>query len=161
MRIKNLKDAPDWLKAAKTEGEDVEILDGRVIWHTGIWHTGTWHGGDWRGGAWYDGTWHGGDWHDGAWNNGNWRGGNWHKGVWLGGNFLGHEVLTSGLCLVKRPNDNERPCSYVITADAIMVSAGCFYGTVDELEGRAKSEGKPHYIDFCNNLRNLQKGLTR
>ena len=62
MRISELKDAPAWLKAARTENENVEIANGRVLWHDGVWHDGVWHGGVWRGGVWHGGEWFGGEW---------------------------------------------------------------------------------------------------
>jgi len=40
MKRSELKACPYWLREATVENENVEISDGRVIWH----------GGDWRGG---------------------------------------------------------------------------------------------------------------
>jgi hypothetical protein len=79
-RIADLADAPEWLRAAHVSAEDVEIIDGRVVWLGGVWRVGTWHDGVWHDGVWLGGVWHGGVWHDGTWRDGTWLG-----GVWLGG----------------------------------------------------------------------------
>ena len=60
MKIKDLPNAPEWLKNASVLNEDVSISKyGNVIWHGGDWL-----GGDWRGGVWHGGDWHGGVWRD-------------------------------------------------------------------------------------------------
>jgi hypothetical protein len=89
MKISELANAPKWLKDAKTEREDVDIIGGVVVWHYGVWLGGTWHDGVWHGGTWRDGTWHGGTWRDGVWHGGNWRDGIWHDGTWLDGIWRG------------------------------------------------------------------------
>src|SRR3990167_6392534 len=68
------ENAPQWLKDAKTEYANVEIIDSYpyVIWHDGVWRGGVWLGGGWRGGEWRGGEW---------------RGGVWRGGVWLGGAY--------------------------------------------------------------------------
>ena len=107
MTIKELGDiAPQWLREAKTDGENVDIVGGAVIWHGGVWHGGEWRGGVWhcgewcggvwRGGVWCDGVWcdgvwRGGEWCDGVWCDGVWRGGEWRGGVWRGGEWCGGE----------------------------------------------------------------------
>ena len=110
MKISELEDCPGWLKIAKTENADVEILNGFVhwnsgtwrsgiweegywetgtwingIWKDGIWKNGTWENGGWYGGTWERGTWHNGTWHNGLWSDGIWKGGLWNRGVWAGG----------------------------------------------------------------------------
>ena len=45
MKISELTNAPDQLKAAKTSYEDVEIVDNRGIWTGGSWKGGIWEGG--------------------------------------------------------------------------------------------------------------------
>ncbi len=55
MRISELKDAPKWLLRATVENEDVEIVNGRVIWKSGIWIDGIWHYGVWKNGIWRSG----------------------------------------------------------------------------------------------------------
>jgi hypothetical protein len=89
MKICELADAPDWLKEATTENENVALVDGCVIWYGGDWYGGDWHGGVWHGGDWYGGDWHGGDWRGGDWHGGDWHGGDWHGGVWRGGYWRG------------------------------------------------------------------------
>ena len=99
MKISELKDPPRWLLVARTANEDVEIVDGTVVWHSGDWcggdwrggdwHSGVWHGGVWHSGDWYDGVWRDGEWHGGDWCGGDWRGGDWHSGNWCGGKWHG------------------------------------------------------------------------
>jgi hypothetical protein len=48
MRIAELTNAPGWLAEAKTENENVEIINGRVVWCGGTWCGGTWRDGEWR-----------------------------------------------------------------------------------------------------------------
>ena len=50
---------------AKTENEDIEIINGSVVWRGGIWHDGNWRGGEWEDGTWRWGTWLGGNWKGG------------------------------------------------------------------------------------------------
>jgi len=92
MKIKDLTDAPDWLREAKVSNEEVSVVDGKVIWHSGVWHggewrDGVWHDGIWLGGTWHDGLWRGGGWYDGHWYNGHWHGGGWCNGTWYGGEW--------------------------------------------------------------------------
>ena len=90
MKITDLANAPQWLRDAKTENEDVEINQfGHIDWHSGVWHSGDWHGGTWRGGDWRGGNWYGGNWYGGTWRGGDWRGGNWRGGDWRGGYWHG------------------------------------------------------------------------
>ena len=56
MKICDLVNAPQWLKNAKTENEDVEISE---VGHV-TWLEGTWCGGTWLEGTWREGTWRGG-----------------------------------------------------------------------------------------------------
>ena len=87
-----------WLTKAKTEYEDVTVVDGIVKWHNGTWHFGTWKNGIWYSGIWYngiwkdgtwrDGTWHSGTWRDGTWVNGEWNDGTWHSGTWRDGTWV-------------------------------------------------------------------------
>ncbi len=60
MRKTELENCPEWLMQATTENENVEIIDGCVIWQGGTWQGGTWQGGTWQGGTWWGGTWRGG-----------------------------------------------------------------------------------------------------
>jgi len=90
MRIKDLKDAPLWLKNAGVVDEDVETVNGVVIWKDGIWKDGIWEGGVWKdgiweGGVWKGGIWEGGIWKDGVWKVGMWKGGVWKDGAWKDG----------------------------------------------------------------------------
>jgi hypothetical protein len=104
VKISELKNAPDWLRDARVENENVDVVDGRVIWRGGVWRDGVWRDGFWRGGVWRGGDWHGGvwlggdwlggvwrggDWLGGVWRGGDWRGGDWRDGVWLDGDWLG------------------------------------------------------------------------
>jgi hypothetical protein len=73
MKIKDLVDAPQWLKNAVVEDEDVEIINGVVVWRNGTWCNGTWRDGTWYNGIWHNGTWCNGIWHNGIWRNGIWR----------------------------------------------------------------------------------------
>jgi hypothetical protein len=91
-KIKDLKNAPDWLKRARVRDEDVEIVNGVVVWKAGtweggIWEGGTWEDGIWRGGLWLGGAWEGGIWEDGTWRDGLWLGGAWWGGIWRGGTW--------------------------------------------------------------------------
>ena len=86
MRIKDLKNAPEWLKKAETKNEDVEITDdGQVIWKSGVWIFGVWENGLWRFGVWEGGIWLGGTWENGMWKSGKWKGGIWRNGLWISG----------------------------------------------------------------------------
>ena len=40
MKISELENTPHWLKIASTLDEDVEIINGLVIWKGGIWECG-------------------------------------------------------------------------------------------------------------------------
>lgn len=49
MKISELRDCPEWLNKAITEGADVEYDGlGRVVWRGGEWRGGVWRGGVWR-----------------------------------------------------------------------------------------------------------------
>ena len=102
MKISELTNCPKWLKEARTENADVEIIDGVVhwrsgTWNSGVWYNGIWENGDWYDGHWLDGTWHNGTWkdgywydglwHSGTWRNGTWKDGTWKSGLWLGGTW--------------------------------------------------------------------------
>lgn len=99
---------PQWIRDAMTEGAEVEILDGRVIWWGGTWHDGIWLDGDWLAGGFRDGIWMNGNFMQGVWFQGDWRTGHfgrcvwrdgifrngvfygwWQGGVWRGGDFQG------------------------------------------------------------------------
>ena len=87
------ENAPQWLKTARTENANVEIVDGVVTWRGGTWNGGTWRGGywldgTWNGGIWRGGLWHGGYWNGGTWLDGYWRGGTWNGGTWRGGLWI-------------------------------------------------------------------------
>jgi hypothetical protein len=88
-KIADLKDAPDWLKRARVRDEDVEIVNGVVIWKDGTWEGGLWEGGTWEDGIWEYGAWEGGTWEGGTWKGGTWKGGIWRGGTWKGGTWLG------------------------------------------------------------------------
>ena len=75
MKIKELENAPDWLKRAIVQDEDVEIVDGGVVWERGVWKGGIWEGGVWKGGVWEGGVWKDGVWEHGVWEHGTWKGG--------------------------------------------------------------------------------------
>jgi hypothetical protein len=90
MKKTELKNCPQWLLDANTENENVEIVDGRLVWYGGTWKDGTWwngiwYGGIWKGGTWKSGTWHDGTWHNGTWNDGTWNDGTWNDGIWNDG----------------------------------------------------------------------------
>jgi hypothetical protein len=68
MKVKDLENPPQWLLDAWVDNEDVEIIDGVVVWRSGTWCDGTWHGGTWCDGTWNGGTWLGGIWRSGDWN---------------------------------------------------------------------------------------------
>ena len=87
MKIKDLVDAPQWLKDAIVENEDVDIIDGIVIWRNGIWCNGTWRNGTWCNGIWCNGTWRNGTWRNGTWCNGEWCNGTWCNGIWRNGTW--------------------------------------------------------------------------
>ncbi len=97
MLVKDLTYAPDWLIRAKVSGEDVELVDGVVVWkggtweggtwEDGVWEYGTWKGGLWKGGTWKDGLWKGGTWEDGTWEDGLWERGTWEDGLWERGTW--------------------------------------------------------------------------
>ena len=55
MKISELTNAPQWLKDAIVENEDVEIVNNYVIWKDGTWKSGVWKSGRWEGGVWEDG----------------------------------------------------------------------------------------------------------
>jgi hypothetical protein len=84
-KIKDLKNAPDWLKRARVRDEDVEIVNGVVVWKAGTWEGGIWEGGTWEDGIWRGGLWLGGAWEGGLWQGGLWQGGLWQGGAWEGG----------------------------------------------------------------------------
>ena len=91
MKIKDLKNAPEWLREAKVRNEDVEIIDDVVIWKDGIWEDGIWKDGIWERGIWERGTWRRGIWERGTWEDGIWRCGIWERGTWRGGfKSIGH-----------------------------------------------------------------------
>jgi hypothetical protein len=104
MKKTELENCPRWLLDANTENENVEIVDGELIWHDGTWWSGIWYSGIWQNGIWHDGlwdygiwengTWEGGIWiegfwYDGTWKNGVWKGGMWSGGTWEGGAWEG------------------------------------------------------------------------
>lgn len=67
MKKNELENCPQWLLESKTENEDVEIVNGKVIWKGGIWKGGTWEGEVWKYGIWMGGTWMNGTWEGGTW----------------------------------------------------------------------------------------------
>ena len=92
MKKTELKNCPEWLVKAKTYTEDVDIVDGRLIWKNGTWEAGTWEAGTWKGGLWENGfwkagTWINGTWENGFWENGFWEGGTWKAGIWKNGTW--------------------------------------------------------------------------
>lgn len=99
MRLKELRklpECPEWLKHKdiKVSREDIEIVDGNVVWNVGVWEKGRWEKGKWKDGIWYDGTWCDGTWYDGIWCDGTWYDGIWwdgfwEKGLWKGGSWKG------------------------------------------------------------------------
>lgn len=110
MKIAELTNAPDWLKAAVVENEDVAICAyGNVTW---------------RGGTWYGGDWHGGTWYGGDWRGGTWRGGTWQGGTWYGGTrllvSLGHDLRGYAFML------------NLFKGKDVVISAGCRHFTLDD-----------------------------
>ena len=95
MKIEELENCPKWLKEARTENADVEIIDGAVHWFSGTWNNGTWEGGTWENGTWLGGTWKSGGWWNGTWNGGTWKEGVWKGGVWYAGTW-NRGIWTSG-----------------------------------------------------------------
>jgi len=65
---------------ADTLNEDVEVINGRLVWNKGIWRCGIWEDGVWCGGIWEGGIWKDGKWCGGYWHDGIWEDGVWHKG---------------------------------------------------------------------------------
>lgn len=55
MKIIELENAPEWLKAAKVVDEDVKIINDIVVWISGTWESGTWESGIWKEGTWKGG----------------------------------------------------------------------------------------------------------
>ena len=88
MKKNELENCPIWLLEANTKDEDVEIIDGKVIWNDGIWEDGIWNDGIWEGGIWEDGIWKDGTWNGGTWWGGTWKDGTWKDGIWKGGIWL-------------------------------------------------------------------------
>lgn len=94
MRIKELVekgviDKNHWLTSAIVKDEDVEVIDGYVVWRDGEWCDGIWHEGEWRGGIWHEGEWRFGTWLAGHWYGGTWCDGSWHGGIWCNGTWRG------------------------------------------------------------------------
>ena len=89
MKISELENAPQWLKEAKVQNEDVEIINNIVVWEYGIWEGGIWEYGIWEGGIWEGGIWERGTWKDGIWKRGIWKDGIWKRGIWEGGIWEG------------------------------------------------------------------------
>jgi len=85
MKISELKNAPQWLKDANVENEDVEIINGVVVWNDGTWKSGIWENGVWKYGVWNNGIWKNGTWKSGVWNDGTWNNGIWNNGIWENG----------------------------------------------------------------------------
>lgn len=67
MKKTKLQNCPQWLLDANTINEDVEIINGMLVWNDGTWNGGTWNHGVWQYGVWNDGTWNGGTWWGGIW----------------------------------------------------------------------------------------------
>lgn len=84
MKVSELVNAPQWLREAGVEDEDVEIISGIGV----VWHSGTWKCGSWGGGVWKDGIWERGTWQDGVWANGTWMDGTWQDGIWMDGIWM-------------------------------------------------------------------------
>jgi hypothetical protein len=142
-KIADLKYAPDWLKAASVLDEDVEIVNGSVIWKDGIWRggtwkDGTWKGGIWRGGTWKDGTWLGGLWLGGIWEDGTWRGGTWRDGIWRGGTWRGG-IWRGGTWVAGYQAPVRCKWSVRITPD-YQVKVGCKVKTIEEWEAWLDSD---------------------
>jgi hypothetical protein len=88
MKITELKNAPEWLKNAVVENENVEIdIYGNIIWKSGIWKSGTWESGTWVSGTWESGIWKLGLWESGTWESGLWKSGTWVDGTWKSGTW--------------------------------------------------------------------------
>jgi hypothetical protein len=162
MKISELTNAPDWLKAAVVENEDVAINTyGRVTWRGGNWLGGDWYGGDWLGGTWrggnwrdgdwYDGNWRGGDWYDGNWYGGNWRGGNWYGGNWRDGDWFG------GTRLLVRLGFDLRGYAFMLNlfkGKDVVISAGCRHFTLDD--------ARAHWLsDYYSNSDETNVALIR
>ena len=58
MKIRELENAPDWLKSAATKNADVSIVAEKIVWRGGEWRDGVWRDGEWHDGVWLDGVWH-------------------------------------------------------------------------------------------------------
>ena len=101
MKISELTNAPQWLKDAIVENEDVEIVNNYVIWKDGMWEGGVWEGGMWKGGMWEGGMWKCGAWEDGMWKSGRWEGGMWKSGAWEGGT---HSMMSKYIPLINGDN---------------------------------------------------------
>ena len=87
---------PEWLKSKSisVQDEDVDIVNGIIVWKRGTWECGIWKGGTWEcgiweGGLWKRGIWEGGTWEDGLWEDGLWEGGIWKGGIWKRGTWEG------------------------------------------------------------------------
>ena len=88
MKIKELKNAPQWLIDAVVRDEDVEIDEyGRVQWNSGEWLSGNF----WDGNFW-GGNFRGGDFCGGNFRGGNFWDGNFRGGDFCGGNFWGEAI---------------------------------------------------------------------
>ena len=108
MKKTELQNCPQWLLDAQTINEDVEIINGVLIWKGGIWN-----GGIWEDGIWEDGTWKGGIWNGGIWERGTWKGGTWERGTWKDGK--------------RKPM-----CRWSVYATPIGVKIGCNEKTIKE-----------------------------
>ena len=158
MKISELENPPHWLKIASTLDEDVEIINGLVIWkggiwECGIWECGIWEDGVWECGIWEDGVWEGGVWKDGFWKDGVWegevwKGGIWEGGVWKGGVWEGGVwkggVWEGGITSIKS--------KYIPLIDGNIIKIGCKDKTIEEWDkwfaGTENFETKRNTIEF-------------
>lgn len=102
MRVSELKNAPQWLLEARVENEDVDIVNGRVVWYYGEWC-----GGVWRGGVWYDGVWCDGVWCDGEWRGGEWNDANTTNRMLYMAALIGIVPDSSGVCVAYRTTKSD------------------------------------------------------
>ena len=66
---------PEWLKSKSisVQDEDVDIVNGIIVWKRGTWECGIWKGGTWECGIWEGGLWKRGIWEGGLWEDGLWE----------------------------------------------------------------------------------------
>ncbi len=144
-------------------GVNGEILKGAVmhggemhggVMHGGVMHGGEMHGGVMRGGEMWGGVMRGGEMWGGVMRGGVMRGGEMWGGVMRGGEMWGGEMRESNHIGFANVGSEKGYLFANIANNTIMISRGCFYGTIDEFYDRVRdNHGDNEHAQLYNAMR--------